>query len=446
LLAVELFVLVVDLVVVVVDLVVDAVAGFWVGAGVVWAQLLPSNNMPAARAWSCLDILMIFALLSENGQRYLVFPQVTGATPFHIVRPPQATRDFNHDCCILATVILHSFPITIVVPAEAAGQRLDLFLTTHLPNVSRARVQQLITEETALLNDSPAKPSLKLKGGETITVLGDPKPAPLRAIAENVPLDVVYEDEDVAVINKPAGMMVHAGAGATDDQRNRGTLVNALLHRFAQLSAVGGETRPGIVHRLDKETSGIILVACNDAAHRNLARQFSGRAVRKHYIALVHGWPHRQRGTVNLPISRDVIRRTRMTTRGSGGRTAITHYEVRQKLETPYGNFSLLDVHIETGRTHQIRVHMASLGHPVVGDTLYGAPSVLRPSAMGRKSVRQSASTHHDLPELSLKRNFLHAGAVEFTHPRTGKALSFSAPLPADLTAFIDRLHTSRQL
>jgi 23S rRNA pseudouridine1911/1915/1917 synthase len=335
------------------------------------------------------------------------------------------------------------FPIIIAVPAEAAGERLDLFLTAWLPDVSRARVQQLLAEEKALLNGSPAKPSLKLKGGETLTILGDPEPPPLRAIAEDIPLDVIYEDADLAVVNKPAGMMVHAGAGSSDDARNHGTLVNALLHRFAKLSAVGGETRPGIVHRLDKDTSGLILIARNDAAHRNLAKQFSGRAVKKRYIAMVHGWPERPRGTINSPISRDAIRRTRMTTRGTAGRSAVTHYEVRERIESPYGKFALLDVHIETGRTHQIRVHMASIGHPVAGDTLYGAPGVLRSVSTTRKAARKKSegeSAASQSAELTLGRNFLHAAAIEFAHPRTGKPLSFAAPLPDLLASYLDKL------
>src|SRR5215831_13822990 len=280
------------------------------------------------------------------------------------------------------------FPITIAVPAEAAGQRLDQFLTSHLPDLSRVRVQQMLAEGNAVLNGCPAKASFKLRGGESITVLEDLQPAPLKAIAEDIPLDVLYEDNDLAVVNKPAGMMVHAGAGATEDARNRGTLVNALLHRYAKLSEVGGETRPGIVHRLDKDTSGLILIARNDAAHRNLAKQFSGRSVKKQYIALVHGRPERTQGTINSPISRDSIRRTRMTTRGSAGRSAVTHYEVRERIESPYGTFALLEVRIETGRTHQIRVHMASIGHPVVGDTLYGAPRVLRRTNAARKIAK----------------------------------------------------------
>ena len=317
------------------------------------------------------------------------------------------------------------------VPEAAAGQRLDQFLTTQIPEVSRARVQQLLREEKALVNGSAAKASLKLRGGEQITVLGDPQPPPLRAIAEDIPIDIVHEDEDLAVVNKPAGMMVHAGAGATEDERNRGTLVNALLHRFGRLSEVGGELRPGIIHRLDKETSGLIIVAKNDVAHRKLAEQFSKHQIEKHYIALVQGWPAKDRGTINDPVSRDLVRRTRMTTRGSRGRSAVTHYEVRERIASPYGKFALLDVRIETGRTHQIRVHMSSLGHPVVGDTLYGAARELKPSPA--KIAR---------PSLALDRNFLHAAAIRFKQPRTGEVLQFQAPLPHELTAFMTQLRS----
>jgi 23S rRNA pseudouridine1911/1915/1917 synthase len=217
-------------------------------------------------------------------------------------------------------------------------------------------------------------------------------------------------------------MMVHAGAGATDDERNRGTLVNALLHRFRTLSNVGGELRPGIVHRLDKETSGLIVVAKNDVAHRKLAAEFSGRRVKKTYIALVHGWPKKDRGTIASSISRDAVRRTRMTTRRSGGREAITHYEVQRRIESRYGKFALLELKIDTGRTHQIRVHMSSLGHPVVGDTLYGAP----------REISGKAG-----PAISLQRNFLHAAALQFAHPRTRETLSFSIPLPEQLAEFL---------
>jgi len=316
--------------------------------------------------------------------------------------------------------------LAITAPAEAAGKRLDQFLVSHLPNISRARIQQLISEKKILINDLKSKPSVRLRGGERITILGEPQPRPLRAIAEEIPLEIIYEDDDLAVINKPARMMVHAGSGATDDARNRGTLVNALLHHFGKLSAIGGELRPGIVHRLDKATSGLILVAKNDESHRKLAMQFSRREAKKTYIALVHGWMKQDRGTISSSISRDRIRRTRMTTRRPGGREAVTHYTVQRRIDSKFGKFTLLELRIDTGRTHQIRVHLASLGHPVVGDTLYGAPRELR--------SRNSEAA-------ALSRNFLHAAALQFHHPRTGTALSLSSPLPEDLSQFLGRVH-----
>src|SRR6202158_2907629 len=273
------------------------------------------------------------------------------------------------------------FPITLTSSPEAAGQRLDQYLATQLSEVShaeisRARVQQLIAKGEVLVNNAAAKASLRLKGNgeERITVTAPPQAPPLRAIPEEIALDIVYEDDDLAIVNKPAGMMVHAGAGATEDARNRGTLVNALLHHFKKLSSVGGELRPGIVHRLDRATSGLLVVAKSDEAHRRLASQFVRRQVKKKYIALVHGWLKPDRGTISSSISRDPVRRTRMTTLRSGGREAVTHYTVERRLDSPYGKLTLLEVQIDTGRTHQIRVHLASLRHPIVGDTLYGAP------------------------------------------------------------------------
>ncbi len=317
------------------------------------------------------------------------------------------------------------FPMSLRVAAEDAGKRLDQVLTAAIVGTSRARVQQLIAERQVLVNDAPAKASLRLRGGEEITVVGEVDRAPLRAMAEEIPLDVVYEDEDLAVINKPAGMMVHAGAGATDDERNRGTLVNALLYRFSKLSSAGGELRPGIVHRLDKGTSGLLVVAKNDAAHRQLAGQFARREIKKTYVALVHGWMKKEGGTVTSAISRDRVRRIRMTTRREGGREAITHYHVQRRIETAGAKFTLLQLQIGTGRTHQIRVHLASLGHPIVGDSLYGAPRSLSLGAEGN---------------LSLERNFLHSAALEFAHPRTGEALSFSRPMPQELSDFLSAL------
>jgi 23S rRNA pseudouridine1911/1915/1917 synthase len=319
-----------------------------------------------------------------------------------------------------------SVPAQYTTTPDAAGQRLDHFLVSRL-EVSRARVQELISQGKILLNDAPAKASLKLRGGERITVLGPAERPPLRAIAEEIPLDILYEDDDLAIVNKPAGMMVHAGAGGTDDRRNRGTLVNALLHHFSSLSGVGGETRPGIVHRLDKETSGLIVVAKNDEAHRKLAAQFARREVKKKYVTLVHGWLKNDSGTIAASISRDRVRRTRMTTRQSGGREAVSHYRVLRRLDTHFGKFTLLEVKIDTGRTHQIRVHLTSLGHPVVGDTLYGAARELRES----RGKKQSAGA------IALSRNFLHAAELELVHPRTGSKLSLNSPLPAGLQSFL---------
>ena len=317
------------------------------------------------------------------------------------------------------------FPRSFVATAEDAGKRLDQFLVIRIADTSRARVQRLIEEEKVLVNDRAAKTSLRLRGGERITILGEVKSPPLRAMAEEIRLDLVYEDDDLAVVNKAAGMMVHAGAGATEDERNRGTLVNALLYRFGQLSGVGGELRPGIVHRLDKATSGLIVVAKNDEAHRKLAAQFARRVVKKTYIALVHGWLKQDRGTISSSISRDRVRRTRMTTQRSGGREAITHYTVQQRIDSKYGKFTLLEVGIDTGRTHQIRVHLASLRHPVVGDTLYGAPREM--------TAKNEAG-------ISLPRNFLHAAALQLQHPRTGEALSFARPLPEELQGFLEKV------
>ena len=314
-----------------------------------------------------------------------------------------------------------AFPLSIAVSADDKGKRLDQFLALRMGSVSRARVQELIAEGKVLVGGAAAKASLKLRGTERIEILGEAQRAPLRAIAEEIPLDIPYEDGDLAVINKPAGMMVHAGAGATEDARNRGTLVNALLHHFASLSAVGGELRPGIVHRLDKETSGLIVVAKNDEAHRELAAQFARREVKKTYVALVHGWTKKDTGTINQSISRDPARRTRMTTRLNAGREAITHYRAVRRIESSFGKFTFLEVKIDTGRTHQIRVHLGALGHPIVGDALYGAPRQLRGKS--------------ELP--TLQRNFLHAAALQLQHPRTGEEIALKSDLPDELHSFL---------
>jgi 23S rRNA pseudouridine1911/1915/1917 synthase len=315
---------------------------------------------------------------------------------------------------------------TFIVPSDAAGKRLDLWLAGELPEVSRVRIQQLIEQKKVTVNGELPKPSLHLHGGEQIVITGRVELPPLRAFPENIPLDVVYEDADLAVINKPAGMSVHAGSGK-DETGSRGTLVNALLHRFGLLSKAGGELRPGIVHRLDKETSGLMIVAKSDNAHRKLADQFARHQVDKTYVALVHGWMPHEQGTISAPISRDLLRRERMTTRRSQGRAAVTHWNVLERYQGKQGKFSLLEVKIETGRTHQIRVHLSSVGHPVAGDTLYGAPRATRD--VGYLGTASKSA--------SLGRHFLHSSGLEFQHPIKNTRLSFNQPLPAELQALL---------
>ena len=338
---------------------------------------------------------------------------------------------------------------------EDAGARLDHFLVARLPDVSRARVQQLIEQGKVLVNERQAKPSLLLKGTETIEITGNVEVEPLKAVAEDIPLDVVFEDTELAVVNKPAGMTVHAGNGSLDSERNRGTLVNALLGRFKKLSGMGGELRPGIVHRLDKDTSGLIVVAKNDRAHRKLVEMFSSRQVHKTYLALVHNWPKTDTGSVNDPIGRDPRNRTRMSITGIEARTALSHYKVVERLLTRYGRFALVEVRIETGRTHQIRVHMASIGHPIVGDTLYGAPEYLLPNTLARERHGNAISARTEAKKaklkgesagtLSLGRNFLHAARLSFPHPKSGKAVEFTAPLPQELLDYLGRLRDAAE-
>ena len=289
--------------------------------------------------------------------------------------------------------------------ATDAGKRLDQFLVEHLEDVSRVHVQRLLRAGRVEMDGGGAKASHRLQGGERISLDWEP-PAPLRALPEDIPLEVLYEDDDLVAVNKPAGMATHPGAG-----RPSGTLVNAVLHRFGLLSRVGGELRPGIVHRLDRQTSGVLLVAKNDIAHRRLAEQFRARTIAKTYLALVHGVVRPEKDRIAAPIARDLQRRRRMTARRQGdkAREALTEYKVLRRLP----RFTLLEVTLHTGRTHQARVHLASRGHPIVGDTLYGAPGGL------------------------LDRNFLHAASIGFCHPRTGETLEISAPLPPALEKFL---------
>jgi 23S rRNA pseudouridine1911/1915/1917 synthase len=292
-----------------------------------------------------------------------------------------------------------------------AGKRLDQMLHERLPRFSRSRIQEWIKAGRVLVDGVPGRASRVVRGMEIIEV--EPaQQAPLHAVPEDIPLTVLYEDEDLVVVDKPAGMVVHAGAGI-----HSGTLVNALLHRFAALSGVGGPLRPGIVHRLDRYTSGVLLVAKNDAAHRQLAAQFSGRRVEKVYLALVHGNVARESGRIDRPIARDPVHRTRMTARLAEGRAAWSEYRVLRR----FARFTFLEVRIGTGRTHQIRAHLASIGHPVAGDALYGA------------SARVEG-----MPPLG--RYFLHAHRIRFRHPSTGGELAVEAPLPAGLAEWMEAL------
>lgn len=304
-----------------------------------------------------------------------------------------------------------SAPLSLTVSAAEAGRRLDHLLVDRLPQYSRARLQSWAKEGRVLVNGQAAKPSLVLRGGEELLVSPADLP-PLKAEAEDLPLTILYEDADVIAIDKPAGMVVHAGAGV-----HQGTLVNALLHRFGQLSAVGGDERPGIVHRLDRYTSGVLLVARNDQAHRYLAAQFSGRTVRKTYLTMVQGHLAQQHGVIDKPIARDPVHRTRMTAKLARGRSAHTEYDV----EKTFRCCSFLRVRIGTGRTHQIRVHLASIGHPVVGDVLYGAARQL-----------------DTLPPLS--HYFLHAHEIEFQRPSDGAQLRITSPLAPELQRWMEQL------
>jgi 23S rRNA pseudouridine1911/1915/1917 synthase len=313
-------------------------------------------------------------------------------------------------------------PRRLVVDEAGAGARLDAWLARAMPALSRARIQSLIEDGHVGLEGGRARPSSRLRLGQAVTLTVPPPQAPALQ-PEAIALQVVHEDDDLLVVDKPAGLVVHPGAGASC-----GTLVNALLHHARNLSGVGGVLRPGIVHRLDKGTSGLMVVAKNDAAHRALATQFAGRTVEKEYLALVLGTPRLKEGTVDAAIGRDPHHRQRMSVRAPRGREARSAWRVVETFE----GAALLRVRIHTGRTHQIRVHLSSLGHPVAGDATYGGKRT--PSS--RSAAARAALT-------GLTRPALHAARLSFVHPRTGQRLAFESPLPPDLAAVLERLRAA---
>lgn len=305
--------------------------------------------------------------------------------------------------------------LTLSASSADAGERLDTFLAAHIEGWSRSRLQRLIEDADVLVNGSAAKPSHKLRENDEIEVELTPPPSASFA-PENIPIKVVYEDDALIVVDKPAGLVVHPAAGV-----NSGTLANALAFHFQELSTRSGLVRPGIVHRLDKGTSGLLVVAKTEAAHEHLADQFRAREVFKSYVALVHGQVEKDRGEIDQPISRDRRNRTRMAV-VRGGRSGLSLYRVRQR----FGRFTLLDVELKTGRTHQIRVHLMWLKHPVVGDEVYGG---------GRDKTVPDVQIRSQIAKLG--RQFLHAEQLGFRHPRTGEELRFAAQLPPELLTML---------
>jgi 23S rRNA pseudouridine1911/1915/1917 synthase len=307
----------------------------------------------------------------------------------------------------------HEFTVDL----ESAGLRLDVYLAGLLPQHSRSQLQRLVKDGRATVGSRAAKSNTPLKAGDVVAI-EIPDAAPARPLAQDLELPVVYQDADVIVVDKPAGMVVHPAAGHDQD-----TLVNALLFHADNLSGVGGEQRPGIVHRLDRGTSGLMVAAKNDAAHRELTRQFHDREVEKEYIALAWGDVHAGR-RIDLPIGRDTVHREKMSTRARRSRTAVTRVTASRDLR----GVSLIHVAIATGRTHQIRVHLSAIGHPIVGDPTYGGVRHRMPAAL--RAVER------------LERPFLHAARLAFTHPREGTRLEFTCPLPADLQDVLDELES----
>lgn len=306
-------------------------------------------------------------------------------------------------------------------------ERLDTFLSECLPEISRSQLKKLIDRGQITLNGAPTKASSKLKGGESIQV-NLPEPAPIEAIPEDIPLQILYEDPDLIVIDKPAGMVVHPAAG-----HSSGTLVNALLYHCKDLAGIAGELRPGIVHRIDKDTSGVIVVTKNDHSHQHLAAQFKDHSINRRYLALVHGSPDQSSGTLDQPIGRHPTQRKKMSGKARNGKRAVTHWKILKQYNV--NPLSLLELRLETGRTHQIRVHFSEINCPLVSDPLYGNRS--RTIAMKDMELRQLIDR--------LPGQALHARKLGFIHPRSGKYLEFCSEIPETLQNIITYLDQKSQ-
>ena len=311
----------------------------------------------------------------------------------------------------------------VTVSAGEAPKRLDIFLSTHTAGLSRAAAQRLIEQGVVTVNGRPAKPSLKIKPGDAIE-WDVPQPTPLEIVGEPIPLEILFEDVHLLILNKPAGLVAHPAPGHWS-----GTLVNALLHHFRAegtggLASIGGRERPGLVHRLDKGTSGVMVIAKTDAAHQGLSKQFKAHTIHRVYLALVRGAVKGTMGRVELAIGRDTKDRKRISARTTSPRDAVTEFQVVERFGAKRSGVevTLVEVQPQTGRTHQIRVHLASLGHPVLGDEAYG----------GRKVCV--------LGDMAIERPMLHARTLGFTHPATGQSLEYAVPPPADMERLLERL------
>ena len=335
----------------------------------------------------------------------------------------------------LPSAILGDRNVEFIVSDEHSGKRVDMFLTLVLNGYSRVFLRKVVAEDKVLVDGKPVKPAFKVFTGHRVTVNLLPPPPTDGPIAENIPLDILFEDECMVIVNKPAGMVVHPAKGHWS-----GTLTAALAYHFQQLSDAGGPTRPGIVHRLDRDTSGVIAIAKTNEVHFKLCAQFEAREVTKTYLAIVAGSLDRDRDRIIHPIGHHPYQRDKMACRAghSSSRDAETYFEVAQR----FRGYAFLNVFPKTGRTHQIRLHLAHIGCPVLCDRLYGGHASVTRGQLQRRYVRGMPPLESDT-ELVLDRHALHASKLEFQHPKTGEPVSFSAPLPADLQRTLDVLNSS---